>query len=336
MSREIGDILRLWQSCPGQSFALATLVRAQGSSYRLSGARMLIGEDGNYAGSLSGGCLEEEVARRARAVLRDGKSSLLSFDTRLRFGCHGKIEVLVEPVAEAFLRTLAQRQHERRPGRAATNLAENAGTSRTRWLLEGEEPDTEDFVQEITPPLQLLVIGEGTDFEALRRFSGALGWACLQLESISDLTIPLDQWTAALVKTHNYGRDFAALRLLLPMELRYVGLLGPRRRREQIFGDLLDIGVSVPKRLFAPAGHNLGGDSPESIALAVIAEIHAVFKDRPGNHLRDKRSPIHPERSKTDSDQSEIHHSRIPASPIRIAKNSPIHSDTLQRISHEA
>ncbi len=99
-----------------------------------------------------------------------------------------------------------------------------------------------------------------------------------------------------LIKTHNFGRDFAALRFLLPLGLRYVGLIGPRRRREHLLGDLLDSGVSVTENLFSPAGHDLGGDSPESIALAIVAEIHAVFAGRPGNHLRDHPRPIHPER----------------------------------------
>src|SRR2546422_10951590 len=96
--KEIRDIIREWERRLGQPLALATLVRAQGSSYRRPGARMLICSDGTTAGSLSGGCLEEEVVRRAFDVLRTGVPSLLSFDTRLRFGCNGTIEIFVEVV----------------------------------------------------------------------------------------------------------------------------------------------------------------------------------------------------------------------------------------------
>src|SRR5438270_13465209 len=84
--KEIADILRVFQSHRGQPMALATVVCAKGSSYRRPGARMLICADGATAGSLSGGCLEEEVARRALEVMRDGTARWMHFDTRLRFG----------------------------------------------------------------------------------------------------------------------------------------------------------------------------------------------------------------------------------------------------------
>ncbi len=84
--KDIYDILREVKLRSDETFALATLVRAQGSSYRRPGARMLICEDGLTIGSLSGGCLEEEVALRAREVLQTGESMMMSFDTRKRFG----------------------------------------------------------------------------------------------------------------------------------------------------------------------------------------------------------------------------------------------------------
>ncbi len=102
--KELAEILRLSQEKRGQSFALATLVRATGSSYRRPGARMLIAGDGTLAGSLSAGCLEEEVALAAREVLQSGAAKLLSFDTRRRFGCHGSIEIFLECVEEAAAR----------------------------------------------------------------------------------------------------------------------------------------------------------------------------------------------------------------------------------------
>src|SRR5205823_7394623 len=118
--KEIRDIIGLFESRRSQPLALATLVRAQGSSYRRPGARMLICADGATAGSLSGGCLEEEVARRAMEVMRTGKPSLMSFDTRLRFGCNGTIEIFVERLREQFLPELARNFSERRSCRAAT------------------------------------------------------------------------------------------------------------------------------------------------------------------------------------------------------------------------
>src|SRR5688500_19962596 len=118
--KEIRDIIHEWHRHHGEQLALATLVRAQGSSYRRPGARMLICPDGTTVGSLSGGCLEEEVARRAFEVMDAGTPSLMSFDTRLRFGCHGSIAVFVERAREGFLAELAVHFNSRRSCRAVT------------------------------------------------------------------------------------------------------------------------------------------------------------------------------------------------------------------------
>src|SRR6476469_5477115 len=112
--REINDLVRLYQLHRGEPLALATLVTARGSSYRRPGARMLICPDGTTAGSLSGGCLEEEVVRRARGVIHNGKPELMNFDTRLRFGCNGSIDIFVERAREDFLAGLSANFSERR------------------------------------------------------------------------------------------------------------------------------------------------------------------------------------------------------------------------------
>ena len=103
---DIYGILREWRKRPDVTFALATMVRAQGSSYRRPGARMLVCEDGTTVGSLSAGCLESDVAECAREVLRTGQSVVVSFDTRRRFGCAGKIDIFIERVGDDFLPSL--------------------------------------------------------------------------------------------------------------------------------------------------------------------------------------------------------------------------------------
>src|SRR5438045_6533831 len=143
--KEIVDILRVFELHRGQPLALATLVRAQGSSYRRPGARMLICEDGTTVGSLSGGCLEEEVALRAREAVQTGESTMMSFDTRKRFGCHGKIDVYIERVAEKFFVDLGNDLDARQCHIAVTRCGED------------------EFVQEIHPPIRILILGEGPD-----------------------------------------------------------------------------------------------------------------------------------------------------------------------------
>jgi xanthine/CO dehydrogenase XdhC/CoxF family maturation factor len=291
--KEIADIIQLWQRHRGQPLALATLVRAQGSSYRRPGARMLICADGTSAGSLSGGCLEEEVARRSFEVLATGTPALMSFDTRLRFGCNGTIEIFLEAVREDFLAGLAEELGNRRGCRAVTVFAGTAGEQGTRILARGENAPAGAFVQEIQPPIQLLIFGDGPDSGPLRSFAKILGWRVAEAEQASDLPERADQRTAAVVKSHNYGRDFAALQHLLRLDLRYVGLLGPRERRDQLINALLDAGISIDAELFAPAGFDLGAETPEEIALAIISEIQTVFTEASGEFLRERRAPIH-------------------------------------------
>jgi xanthine dehydrogenase accessory factor len=291
--REIRDIIREWERHRGEQLALATLVRAQGSSYRRPGARMLVCPDGTTVGSLSGGCLEEEVARRAFEVMQTGTPSLMSFDTRLRFGCHGSIDVFVEAVRESFLAELATHFSERRSCRAVTRFEGKDEELGTRLLALDEGAGGGAFVQEIEPPIQLLIFGDGPDSVPLRAFAGTLGWEVIEVDQAADLPSRLDERSAAIVKSHNYGRDFAALRHLLQLNLPYVGLLGPRKRRDQLLNAVLDSGISIDSEIFAPAGLDLGAETPEEIALALTSEIQAVFAGASADSLRDRKAPIH-------------------------------------------
>jgi xanthine dehydrogenase accessory factor len=291
--KEIRDILRAFEFHRGQPLALATLVRAQGSSYRRPGARMLVCPDGVTVGSLSGGCLEEEVAERSFEVIRTGTPSLMSFDTRLRFGCHGSIEIFIEAVAEGFLTELAAHFADRRNCSAVTVFEGENEKLGTRLLALEENVPGGAFVQEIAPPVQLVIFGDGPDSIPLRGFAEILGWRVIEVDRASELPASGDERTAAIVKSHNYGRDFAALRHLLQLDLRYVGLLGPRKRRDQLLAALLDDGVSLNSELFAPAGFDLGAETPEEVALAIISEIQTVFAEASGESLRDRKAPIH-------------------------------------------
>jgi xanthine dehydrogenase accessory factor len=289
--KEIRDILRLFERHRSEPLALATLVAARGSSYRRPGARMLICGDGTTAGSLSGGCLEEEVARRAHDVIRDGAPTLMSFDTRLRFGCNGSIDIFVERLSENFLPELAANFSERRTCRAVTVFAgENQGT---RLVRSDAVIPAGAFVQEIEPAIRLLIFGEGPDSLPIRAFAEILGWEVVEIEQPAELASVADGRTAAIVKSHNYGRDFAALCTLLKLDLAYVGLLGPRKRRDQLLNAVLDEGIAIDAEVFAPAGLDLGAETPEELALALVSEIQAVFAGASAESLRERKTPIH-------------------------------------------
>jgi xanthine/CO dehydrogenase XdhC/CoxF family maturation factor len=252
---------------------------------------MLISEDGTTAGSLSGGCLEEEVVRRAREVIGGAPPVLMSFDTRLRFGCNGSIDVFVEVVRENFLAELAANFSERHTGRAVTVVSgQDAGT---RLLRRDAVVPAGAFVQEIEPAIRVLIFGEGPDSLPLRAFAEVLGWEVREIDDPADFDSYVDYRTAAIVKSHNYGRDFAALCRLLKLDLPYVGLLGPRKRRDQLLNAALDEGIAINAEVFAPAGLDLGAETPEELALALISEIQATFAGATAASLRNRKAPIH-------------------------------------------
>ena len=254
---------------------------------------MLVSPDGTLVGSLSGGCLEEEVAQRAAEVLRTGKPALMSFDTRRRFGCNGSIDIFLEVADPAFFETLSAALHQRRTCRAVTVFEGSEEELGSRIRASGEPLPQGAFAQEISPTVHLIIFGEGPDSQPLRSIAQLLGWSVAEVDQASDLPASVDCRTAVVIKSHNYGRDCAALQQFLPLGLRYVGLLGPRKRRDQLLGDLLDHGTAFNAELFAPAGLDLNAETPEEIALSIAAEIQAVFAQGTGESLRARKAPIH-------------------------------------------
>jgi xanthine dehydrogenase accessory factor len=292
--KDIYDIIDEFKKRPAQPSALATLVRAEGSSYRRPGARMLICEDGTRVGSLSAGCLEDEVALRAREVLQTGEPTIVSFDTRRRFGCAGRIDIFIERIPEKFFRDLAQNLAARRSCFVITSFGEKDDGSRVvRTETDYNYEYVEELIQKVHPPIRLLIVGDAPDNTPLRSLGNLLGWEVIELADPNLLSIEPDDWTAAIVKSHNYGRDFAALEKLLPTNLRYVGLIGPRKRRDQLMNSLLDLSITVNAGFFAPTGLDLGAETPEEIALSIVAEIQRVFAKGSGESLRERKISIH-------------------------------------------
>lgn len=251
---------------------------------------MLISRDGAFAGSLSAGCLEEEVVARAFRVLHDDEPELILFDTRRRFGCRGSIEIFLERAPHDLLRDLRDHLRNRESCELAT-VFESSNMLGSRIAIGFVDPGA--FVQTIEPALRLAIVGSGRDAIALRRHAALLGWETVMIETITELPVLPDRWTAAVVLTHNFGRDCAALRHLGPLGMRYVGLVGPRKRRDEILIDLIDSGVELASQLFAPAGLHLAAESPEEIALSIAAEIQSVFAGGTAEHLCDRKAPIH-------------------------------------------
>ena len=369
--KELQEIATAWEAlcAEGREAVLATVVQVSGSTYRRPGARMLLAGEGRLAGSVSGGCLEGDLVKKAQWHTRSG-AALVTYDSTdeddvvwgFGLGCNGVVQVLLErvsPEAPGPLRLLQSVLQSRKPGVIATVIGgEDADRVGQRLLLmpsggrestlsgdalpvQVEEdaqavlaarrsrteayalPDGKSvivFLEVVLPPLPLVIFGANHDALPLVRLAKELGWHV----TIADVRgaqprperfpgadrvlvgsaealcreISWDVQTAAVVMTHNYPDDKRILQRLLATSVSYIGQLGPKARTERLLAEISDNGFVVTDadrlRLHGPVGLDLGADTPEQIALSIVAEVQAARTGRTGESLRDRREPLHP------------------------------------------
>jgi xanthine/CO dehydrogenase XdhC/CoxF family maturation factor len=259
---------------------VVTVIRTAGSTYRRAGARAVISEAGQAFGAISGGCLEKDLAERIRPWLADMQPRIVSYDSTnpsdivfgLGLGCRGILDLLVEPFDAAHPpRIAAFRWNGREPVEWTTVL-----------------PDGETMVELIRPRRAVVVFGGGADVEPVVTLARQIGWRADVVTTRQP--IPLEEYDAAVVMTHNYQRDVELLPHLMQSQLAYIGLLGPKSRGEELF---VESGLQRDARVHSPIGLDLGSETPDEIALSIVAEIQAVLNRRSGNSLRELNAPIH-------------------------------------------
>lgn len=299
---ELDPILALYEAGPGP-FCMATLVRISGSSYRQPGARMLVNGSGEAAGSLSPGCIEEEVITRAISVIRTGHSERMSFDLRSLFGCDGHILVVLERVVKAspFFQRLRECRRERKPLLTVMRRLDGpAADLHTEISSAPISMETGRFAQVLLPPVRLVLAGDRPDLQPLIRLAGFLHWEVIVVTDPVSVP-PGDPQAGCVVMSHRLGADLVALQAALDhsyasaQRYGYVALVGGKQRREQLFHELLDAGVDPEelRGIHGPAGLDLGAETPEEIALAIVAEAQAVLTGRGAGFLKHRRSAIH-------------------------------------------
>ena len=320
-------IVHLWKHSEESSLksALATVVEVKGSAYRRPGARMLMTQDGHNAGVINGGCLDADLHLCAQKVMETGMAELACYDTTasqdivfgLGLGCRGVVKILIEPAEN--LDWLAQNEtvavvFEGKPG-------EELGTRRfeSQNAIRPQIKETvwgRAFVERLEPPQSLLIFGAGADVVPLQAMGKTLGWdvqildlrapspsrpvhieaTYLAPENLLEFDIPVG--AACVLMTHNFLHDYETLKRLLPSSASYIGILGPRRRTdellEKIGSNTLLPGISPTEqqlsRLFAPIGLDLGAETPEEIALSIVAEIQRVKRGKTAQSLRERES----------------------------------------------
>lgn len=350
----------------GKPYAVATVVKVAGSTYRRPGARMFLSET-DTVGAVSGGCLENDVREHASQVIASGKPKVVRYDTSfendtvmgLGIGCDGIINVLIErlpalddaPAYTDFLaHCLAQNDHGvlatvfasdlpdtpigsrlilRSDGTTTSNIG--GATAQAVIADAGQVIDThqsivtayadgrvEVLIEAINPPLPLLVFGAGHDAMPLVALAAALGWHVTVVdprdalantarfpgaariiichpEQLSEHLTPSSP-AVAVVMTHNYEWDRILASTLLASSIGYVGMLGPKKRTTRLLNALEDAAAIPAGRqdiLRFPVGLDIGAETPEEVALSIIAEIQAVIRARSAGFLKDREAAIH-------------------------------------------
>ncbi|HXV41294.1 MAG TPA: XdhC family protein [Steroidobacteraceae bacterium] len=323
----------------GEPCVLATVVATAGSTYRKSGAQMLVTAQAELRGLLSGGCLEVDLVERSRRVLESGRAELASYDMRgeddllfgIGSGCEGAMEVLLQRVGPAEdwqpLARAADCLRVRREESLAV-IVTGPAAGRVWWTGGGDAPWPEppevaaaratgetrslecraggDLLRALVLPLRLppglLICGAGVDAVPLARLAVALGFAVTVCDHRPALAaaqrfphcevrcaappeaasqLELARFRAAVVMSHHLPSDQVWLSLLAQNpRVGYVGLLGPPARRARLLDALGPAAESLRQRLHAPVGLDIGARTPEAIALAIAAELHAWIADQ--------------------------------------------------------
>jgi xanthine dehydrogenase accessory factor len=304
--------LRTWRAS-GRDAALATVVRVEGSAPRGVGAKLAIADEGEMAGSVSGGCVEGDVVEHALGVLRDGRPVLrrygISDEQGLDVGlmCGGTIAVLIEPLAgpraglvELFTALAAAgKPTAREIGLAADRLG-------TRRILDGTDAmeatdGAEVAYDRILPAPRVWIVGAGHVAEHVAAYAARAGLVPLVVDPrrlfadqprFEGVTV-IGEWPdrafaehglrpddSVVVLSHDPKIDEPALLAALGSAdgPAYVGAIGSRRAQADRRARLLAAGLMDAQlaRLRAPIGLDLGGREPAEIGLAIVAELVAV------------------------------------------------------------
>ena len=317
----------------GQKFVLATVVHLEGSSYRRPGVRMLISEDGTMIGAVSGGCVEKEVLRQAQSVFSNGTGKIMTYDGRYRLGCEGILYILIEPFApdkafiKAFHNSLTNRSFievtsyfdkEEKESTAFGSVFHFEGKEYSLQSDFKQQADVAVFKQKMPPCHQLIIIGAEHDAVQLSTYASLSGWEVtivaspLEEKEITHftgaqelLTVTPDEFntdiidphTAVVLMTHSFVKDLQFLFALQHTEPVYLGVLGPARRREKLLDEFISQHPEVSDvfidRIYGPAGLHIGAETPQEIAISVLAEILSVIRAVEPMKLKDKKGSIH-------------------------------------------
>ena len=282
MTHEFIHIVKAFKQAKQKGFksVLVTVVDLDGSSYRKPGVRMLIHENGNMVGAVSGGCVEKEILRQSQSVFKTDKPKIITYDGRFRLGCEGFLYILLEPFnpknefINAFEACIKNRsvfeitsKYYRDEGVfdaigtyvTISNLDYVLYENSTIKTIKNSE--SLSFSQTMQPRFKLVIFGAEHDASNLCQFAALTGWEVHVIikpsgtKTIKDfpgasrfiasepehLELSIeDKQTAVMIMTHSFANDLKCLMALKESKPVYIGLLGPVHKRENLLSQLLE------------------------------------------------------------------------------------------------
>lgn len=317
----------------GLKSVLVTVVDLDGSSYRKPGVRMLILENGKMIGAVSGGCVEKDILRQSETVFNSGVPKMMTYDGRYRLGCEGVLYILIEPFNpdssffNAFKNCLEQRHsfkiksyYQKEEGERNHIGSVIYFKTKNYAVYKVFKPNNEVLVFEdgLNPCFKLMIFGAEHDAVQLCKLAHFNGWEVsvisgpLESKTITDFPgataffsvspdalelHSIDSQTAVILMTHNFSNDLKYLLELKDSKPAYLGILGPSKRREKLLSQFLeycpDVEDAFVENIHAPAGLNIGAETPQEIAISIVSEILSTVRNQEPKSLKEKIGSIH-------------------------------------------
>lgn len=335
----MNSMKKVWEK--EKKAAIVMLIGVNGSAYRLPGTKMMMAEDAEMMGTISGGCLESDIYGYAEKALQEGTSMIKNYDLSeseiwsLGIGCKGSLEILILPTNKGepfweFTDKLLNEEEEFSfilevptgmkalvtkygeiigDGDHLPSIVYESALKGLKAQKRAEVLITEGrrFVVDVIRPSQkLIVAGAGKDAIPVVELAIKAGFSVTVLDPRSEFNkdcyfpkvkhlvevpenINPEQVNGAwwVIMNHLQSRDEEALHLALKSNPKYIGVLGPVSRTQEMITNIGQ-GLMIGDDIYSPVGLDIGAETMEEVAISIVSELMAVRSNREGKSLKGK------------------------------------------------
>jgi xanthine dehydrogenase accessory factor len=335
----MSSIKSVWEK--DKKAAIVILIGVNGSAYRLPGTKMMMAEDAEMVGTISGGCLEGDIYGYAEKAIQDETPLLKNYDLSeneiwsLGIGCKGSLEILILPAKkdDPYWETTEKLLNEEEEFSLILEVPTGVKALVTKYgEIIGDSEDLPSIVYDcalkslksqkraevlmwedrrfvidaIRPSQKLIVAGSGKDAIPVVELAAKAGFSVTVLDPRSEFNreryFPTAKHLVELpeniisenvsgawwvIMNHLQSRDEEALHLALKSNPKYIGVLGPVSRTQEM---LLNIGadLKIGENIYSPVGLDIGAETMEEVAISIVSELMAVRSNREGKSLKGK------------------------------------------------